>query len=100
MSEEERIQRIVAFLRDYMALCKKHNIIVDACGCCNSPYLVGNDVGAWSDRPDETEKVCVDSIVAHLVNETWDASGGESASREVRSRMLAALGLEKDYEAL
>lgn len=27
------------FLEEYEALCKKHNMFVDACGCCNSPDI-------------------------------------------------------------
>ena len=27
------------FLREYGELCVKYCIIIDACGCCNSPYI-------------------------------------------------------------
>lgn len=28
-----------AFLTAYLALTKEHNMYIDACGCCGSPYL-------------------------------------------------------------
>lgn len=34
---EARAER---FLEEYEKLCKKHWVIIDACGCCDSPFLV------------------------------------------------------------
>ena len=27
------------FISEYIKLCKKYNLIVDSCGCCDSPWL-------------------------------------------------------------
>jgi len=35
----DRKERVKAFLKEYYALCKKYNLCVDACGCCNSPWI-------------------------------------------------------------
>lgn len=32
-------EKIIDFLREYRELCKKHNIFIGGCGCCNSPFL-------------------------------------------------------------
>jgi len=31
--------RVRNFLREYYQLCRKYGLIVDACGCCESPWL-------------------------------------------------------------
>lgn len=31
--------RQLAFLQEYAALCEKHGMCIEACGCCNSPYF-------------------------------------------------------------
>ena len=36
----ERKQQLKEFLKEYEALCNKYNLLVSACGCCDSPYLV------------------------------------------------------------
>ena len=33
------------FLLEYEALCRKHGIALDGCGCCGSPYLVDIEDG-------------------------------------------------------
>jgi len=37
MSKDERYRN---FLREYEKLCKKYGVFIDACGCCNSPWMV------------------------------------------------------------
>lgn len=32
-----------AFLIEYEEICKRHKLIIDACGCCNSPWVVPLD---------------------------------------------------------
>lgn len=51
------MERIIEFLKEYEELCKKYDMWISACGCCNSPYLVtradeGLDIGYinFSDR--------------------------------------------------
>ena len=42
MSKEEQ------FLREYEKLCQKYRMGLEGCGCCESPYLVGDtkaDIG-------------------------------------------------------
>lgn len=36
-------KKLDAFLKDYEEIIRKHNMIVFACGCCNSPFLVTPD---------------------------------------------------------
>jgi len=36
MDKKERFRR---FLEEYEQLCRKYGVIVDACGCCDSPWL-------------------------------------------------------------
>lgn len=38
------MEAIKKFLLDYLNLCLKYNIKISACGCCNSPYLLRNDL--------------------------------------------------------
>ena len=38
MNEKEE-----AFLVEYLELCTKHKTTVGACGCCNSPWIIGPD---------------------------------------------------------
>ena len=37
---------VEAFIREYEALCRKYNMYVGACGCCNSPWIVR----AWDQK--------------------------------------------------
>lgn len=39
---------VEAFLDEYEALCSKHGLFVEGCGCCDSPYL--ETVGDLSDH--------------------------------------------------
>lgn len=34
-----RADRVEAFMKELEQLTKKHGIAVDACGCCNSPWV-------------------------------------------------------------
>lgn len=36
-------ERLMGFATEYVALCKKYNFTISACGCCNSPFLVEID---------------------------------------------------------
>ena len=39
------IEKTIAFLKEYKALCEKYKLFISACGCCDSPWLItiGND---------------------------------------------------------
>jgi len=39
MSEEIDKEKAKQFLKEYYKLCVKHGFIIDACGCCDSPWL-------------------------------------------------------------
>jgi hypothetical protein len=36
-------ERVVSFLKDLDELTRKHQIIIQGCGCCGSPYLSSLD---------------------------------------------------------
>lgn len=36
-------ERLINFAIEYEALCRKYGLQIDACGCCNSPWLVAID---------------------------------------------------------
>jgi|GEM_PF-3110288 len=33
-------ERTKEFLKEYYKICKKYRLVVEACGCCSSPWLV------------------------------------------------------------
>ena len=35
-------EKIYKFLKEYETLCKKYGFSIDACGCCDSPYILSN----------------------------------------------------------
>ena len=37
--DEEDRRKVKGFLKEYYALCKKYGLVIDACGCCNSPWI-------------------------------------------------------------
>lgn len=74
----ERLRKATAFLREYKALCEKHGLIVDSCGHCNSPWLVGEAVGPYAQRT-EPEAVDVGGHLRHLVEELYIGGSGEEA---------------------
>lgn len=43
------------FLREYEALCEKHGIIIDSCGCCRSPWPAILDVDTDKTLADHME---------------------------------------------
>lgn len=38
-TDEEKKARVDAFLAEYKSLCERHQLIINACGCCNSPMI-------------------------------------------------------------
>lgn len=38
--EEITKDEVKEFLRDLYRISKKHNIFIDGCGCCGSPFLI------------------------------------------------------------
>lgn len=55
-----------AFLEEYKALCIKYGIIIDACGCCESPWMKGEPgFKDYELGPDE-----IDKHIKHLIDET------------------------------
>jgi len=59
MNEKERLKK---FLEEYTKICKKYGYCINACGCCNSPWIVSFDdcltpnlefiIGHLVDNPD------------------------------------------------
>lgn len=39
MSKKLKTEEELVFLKEYEELCKKHNLCIGACGCCNSPFV-------------------------------------------------------------
>ena len=37
------MEKLYNFLKEYEALCKKYGFSIDACGCCDSPYILSNE---------------------------------------------------------
>lgn len=35
------MEKIISFLKEYEEICKKYDLSIGACGCCDSPYLCG-----------------------------------------------------------
>lgn len=68
--QEER-ERVGAFLRELIALSRKHNIWIDGCGCCGSPYLTFGDDPQWRHFPEiETGPDGVDRLTRDPVDHT------------------------------
>lgn len=65
-----RETRVLGFATEYAALCQKYDVRIEACGCCNSPFLV---VG---------ESIFVDGIdeenIVHKVRDVIDHKKGIS----------------------
>ena len=38
-------KQLKAFLQELTALCRKHEMVIDACGCCSSPWVRAEIVG-------------------------------------------------------
>lgn len=36
-------EQTAAFLAEYLNLCNKYGVIIDSCGCCNSPWIEALD---------------------------------------------------------
>ena len=54
-----RRRRAVAFLEQYEKLCRKFEIMVSGCGCCDSPFL---SYFSWCKDDAEVEKTIGDHI--------------------------------------
>lgn len=50
--------KVSAFLQEYVALCHQHGIFIDACGCCDGPWVSP----AKKEHPDQ-----LPSSIKHLV---------------------------------
>ena len=37
----EELEEVYSYLTEYKDLCKKYGMEISACGCCDSPYLIG-----------------------------------------------------------
>lgn len=51
---------MIEFLDEYKKLCLKHGVFLDACGCCNSP---------WVTKVDPTEDNELETHFKHLERE-------------------------------
>lgn len=40
------MKNLEEFLKELTELSKKHNILIEGCGCCGSPFLLEADEGA------------------------------------------------------
>ena len=55
------------FLMEYEDLCKKHRMLVSACGCCNSPQIITEDeIKSW--KAEETFEQMLNENTTHLGN--------------------------------
>lgn len=54
------------FLIEYKNLCKKHEMVIVACGCCDSPDIcTKKDVDEWK-YCEETFEEILDANIKHL----------------------------------
>ena len=54
------------FLEEYEALCRKHNMFIDACGCCNSPDITTKEEWEAGISMDTTFEEVITDNVKHL----------------------------------
>lgn len=68
------MEKVIEFLKEYEELCKKHDMWISACGCCDSPYLVtrvDEEFGiGFIDFSDQEKKVIF--TVSHYKNGKYD----------------------------
>ena len=62
-------ERKLLFLHEYQELCIKHQISIDGCGCCGSPFLVDLEQDELLGYSGDFKKVNFDE-------ERWHSSGG------------------------
>lgn len=61
MSKEE-------FCKDYKALCLKHNMYIDSCGCCNGPSTISKEEWeSWKSSGNKIFEEVVNENVRHLL---------------------------------
>ena len=60
-------EKFEAFMKDHVVLCRKHGYIISACGCCDSPWAIG-----------ECTEERIDNYIAHL----WETSEFTTNSEE------------------
>ena len=57
--------RLSSFLVDYEAICRKHHLIIHACGCCGSPW-VAPALYASTLVAGNVQKKSEDGVTVHL----------------------------------
>jgi len=62
-------EQLNSFLTEYEKLCKKHNAIITACGCCNSPGIIEIEVSKFSES--------LETHMDHLSTDPWQAVSPE-----------------------
>jgi hypothetical protein len=55
--------RLRGFATEYAELCKKYNLTIDSCGCCNSPWIVEVNVDEGRDFIVHIENVDATDVV-------------------------------------
>lgn len=56
------------FLMEYEDLCKKHGMIIDACGCCNSPSITTKEqIVSWDSDNDSPFETTLAEHIKHLL---------------------------------
>jgi hypothetical protein len=73
---KEFAQARLRFVEEYAALCRRHGLTVESCGCCKSPWVIKATPGE------------IDSHAAHLA-----AEGEEKQTLETKEAIRRAAGL-------
>jgi len=67
MKADGQQNKLDQFLKELTVLCRRYGFKIDACGCCDSPWVVELDSGKW---------------VADRLRWDWDADGFVVSERD------------------
>ncbi len=64
MTELTDKERAINFLKEYEKLVRKHNLIIDGCGCCDNPWVSNTERHRL--KSDKFKDV-IEQHVSHLI---------------------------------
>jgi hypothetical protein len=61
--DEEVVKaKFTAFMAEYEALCRRHGLLVNSCGCCNSQWVETFTEARWAVAKEEMEDWCDEDV--------------------------------------